>query len=324
MTILAAHPASPAGLTALDAERIALALEADLSPSTRKVYACVWSLWVAWCHHRDLTPLPANPAAIGAYLAERADAGYSYGTLEMTCNAIAYEHRRADLPNPLDDPTLRRVRRGLRRIIGTAPRRRAHPLSTDQVRHLVRSLDPTTPAGARDRAFILLGYVSAMRPGELAGLRDTDVATVAGGVLITIRRSKTDPDAAGQVVAVALGQHPETDPIRALAAWRTQRGGTHGPLFTQLLACGRPNGQPISATGLSQALQRRADAAGLGHLPISGHSLRAGHATTAALNGADLDRIAAQTRHARVDTLRNCYIRPVDAFLRTTSRDLGL
>jgi len=31
--------------------------------------------------------------------------------------------------------------------------------------------------------------------------------------------------------------------------------------------------------------------------PVSGHSLRTGHAPTAAVNGASIDRIAAQTRH---------------------------
>jgi integrase len=323
------------GLTVRDAERIALALEADLAPSTRHVYACAWRLWVRWCRERHLAPIPAAPEAIAAYLAERAEAGYSCGALDLTCNAIAHEHRRHELPNPLEDPTLRRVRRGLRRIIGIAPRRRAHPLSTEQIRTIVDAIDPSTPGGARDRAYILLGYASAMRPGELAALREPDITTAPDGLLITIRRSKTDPEGHGQLIGIAEGTHPETDPIRALAAWRTLRatssrtggGGrasSRGPVFTQILACGNATNRPVSATGLSHALQRRAEAVDLGHLPISGHSLRAGHATTAALNGADLDRIAAQTRHTHLDTLRNHYIRPVDALTRTTSRDLGL
>jgi integrase len=320
------------GLTVRDAERIALALEADLAPSTRQVYACAWRLWVRWCHERDLAPIPAAPEAIAAYLAERADAGYCHGTLDLTSNAIAHEHRRHELPNPFEDPTLRRVRRGLRRIIGTAPRRPAHPLSTEQIRTIVAAIDPTTPGGARDRAYILLGYASAMRPGELAALREPDIATTPDGLLITIRCSKTDQDGHGQLVGIAEGTHPETDPIRALAVWRTLRAAStgggrataRGPVFTQILACGNATDRPVSATGLSHALQRRAEAVDLGHLPISGHSLRAGHATTAATNGADLDRIAAQTRHTHLDTLRNHYIRPVDALARTTSRDLGL
>ena len=47
-------------------------------------------------------------------------------------------------------------------------------------------------------------------------------------------------------------------------------------------------------------------------------------ATTAALNGAPIDRIAAQTRHRDLGTLLNHYIRPAEAMATTTGRDLGL
>jgi integrase len=65
-------------------------------------------------------------------------------------------------------------------------------------------------------------------------------------------------------------------------------------------------------------------AAGLDATRITGHSLRAGHATTAARAGVPLERIAAQTRHKRIATLLERYIRPAQAMQRTSSRDLGL
>jgi hypothetical protein len=71
-------------------------------------------------------------------------------------------------------------------------------------------------------------------------------------------------------------------------------------------------------------VRRRALAAGLREHSISGQSLRAGHATTAAVNGASVDRIAAQTRHRALASLVEHYICPADALARTTSRDLGL
>jgi hypothetical protein len=52
--------------------------------------------------------------------------------------------------------------------------------------------------------------------------------------------------------------------------------------------------------------------------------LRAGHATTAALAGVPLDRIAAQTRHKDLSVLVNRYIRPLEALATTSSKDLGL
>ena len=71
-------------------------------------------------------------------------------------------------------------------------------------------------------------------------------------------------------------------------------------------------------------LRTRAQAAGLDGNRITAHSLRAGHATTAALAGVPLHRIAAQTRHKDLSVLVNRYIRPLEALATTTSSDLGL
>ncbi len=71
-------------------------------------------------------------------------------------------------------------------------------------------------------------------------------------------------------------------------------------------------------------LRKRARAAGLAAERITAHSLRAGHATSAAVAGVTLDRIAAQTRHKRLSSLIERYIRPAQAMEYTSSRDLGL
>jgi integrase len=67
---------------------------------------------------------------------------------------------------------------------------------------------------------------------------------------------------------------------------------------------------PISGEATSIVLRKRARAAGLAAERITDHSLRAGHATSAAVAGVALDRIAAQTRHKRLATLIERYIRP--------------
>ncbi len=67
---------------------------------------------------------------------------------------------------------------------------------------------------------ILLGYASAMRRAELVALTLADIEHKPAVVLLHIRRSKTDQDGNGQVVAVAHGQHANTDPVAALNSWR--------------------------------------------------------------------------------------------------------
>ena len=319
-----APPPDLPGLTARDAERVATALEANIAVSTRTVYASAWRQWEAWCRSRGIAALPAPPEVLAADLAERAEAGLSYGTLDLACSAIAYQHHQEGLLDPTADITLRRVRRGLRRIIGAAPRRQAHPLTVAEVNRIVTAMDLDTATGARDRALILLGYASTLRPSELSALHLADIGTRPGGLLVTVRRSKTDQDGYGQLVGVALGGHRLTDPVSALADWLVIRPAGSGPLFTRIHPSGVATAEPIGVRTVSRMVQARARAAGLDALPVSGHSLRAGHATTAAANGASIDRIAAQTRHRDLNTLMEHYIRPPNDLANTTSRNLGL
>lgn len=308
--------------TASDAERIATAIEAELAASTRTTYECAWRQWDRWCQGRGINPLPAPPEALAAFLAERAEAGLTFGTLDGYCSGIAHRHHQEGFADPTAAAVVRRLRRGLRRIMGVAPRHQAHPLTVAELGQVVSSIDADTAIGKRDRAILLVGYASAMRPGEVAALNVEDILRKPSGILIHIRRSWTDQDARGQLVGVARGDSALTDPIRALDTWLGVRPAGPGALFTRVFYRNHPTAERIGPLAISRTVQERI-AAGFDGLPVSGHSLRAGHATTAAVNGASIDRIAAQTRHRDLGTLLNHYIRPAEAMMTTTSRDLG-
>ncbi|MGH3414661.1 MAG: site-specific integrase [Marmoricola sp.] len=313
----------PDGLTVEEAIRIAEAISATHAESTRAVYRCMWGQWERWCQARGVVPMPASPAMICAYLTDRAGDGVAVGTLDMDCGAISYEHRRHGLEDPILSDAVRQVRRGLRRLIGAAPRRQARPLQTEDIRIIVTAIDRTTPKGTRDAAIILLGFASALRRSELAALEVGDIEYKPGGIIVTVAKSKSDQDGEGQRVAVVHGQHAATDPIGALNAWLAIRGRASGPLFTSLQR--RIVGlEPISGQAIAIALRNRAREAGFDAERITPHSLRAGHATSAAMAGVSLDRIAAQTRHKRLSTLIERYIRPAQALEFSSSRDLGL
>jgi len=232
-------PADPfagpsSGLTDADATRIGAAMIAAHADSTRAVYGYAWRAWERWCGTRGIAPLPAGPLAICAYLTERADQGASVATLDLACSAIAHRHRRHGLTDPIGHEPVRQARRGLRRTLGTAPRRQARPLGIPEIRRIVCCIDRTTAKGARDAALILLGFAAALRRSELTALTPADVELKPGGLLLTVRRSKTNPEGRGQIVAVAHGQHAVTGPVAAVAAWRTVRGSAPAPLFTSL------------------------------------------------------------------------------------------
>ena len=314
---------SPAGLSDLDVVRVSAAISASHAESTRLVYAHTWAVWEHWCTGRGICPLPGDPAALCAYLVERAAEGIAVKSLDPACTTIRHVHLLRGLDNPAEHETVRQVRLGLRRIYGTAPRRLARPLSADEIGQIVAPIDRTTPIGARDAAMILLGFASAMPGAELVALTLADVETKPAGVLLTVRRSKTDQDGNGQVVAVAYGKRAATDPVSALETWRHTRGEEPGPLFTRVWPR-HISLEPLAPNLVARMLRARAVVAGLDDTRVTAHSLRAGHATTAAAAGVPLSRIAAQTRHKDLSVVVNHYIRPLDALATTSSRDLGL
>ena len=85
-----------------------------------------------------------------------------------------------------------------------------------------------------------------------------------------------------------------------------------------------PSDHALGDHVVARMLRRRAVTAGLDGTRITVHSLRAGHATTAALADVPLTRIAAQTRRKDLGVLVNRFIRPLEALATTSSRDLGL
>ena len=312
-----------AGLTPVDAARIGEALAAARTDGTRRLYDVVWGQWQRWCAERDVAAVPADPLMVCAYLTERAEAGRATGTLDMACTVIRHVHRTTGAVDPIASEAVRQVRRGLRRTYGAAPRRLARPLSVEEIRQIVGGINRTTPHGIRDAAIILLGYASAMRRAELVALTLSDVEPKPAGLLLHVRQSKMDQDGHGEHVAVAHGQHAATDPVAAVNAWRELRGETNGALFTRIWG-NTISLEPLSGHVPARMLRARAEAAGLDGTRITAHSLRAGHATTVALAGVPLNRIAAQTRHKDLGVLVNRYIRPLEALATTSSKDLGL
>ena len=91
----------------------------------------------------------------------RAGEGRSVGTIDLACSAISHHHRSHCLDDPILAEGMRQVRRGLRRLIGAAPRRQARPLGTEDIRQILDAIDrssakaPATPrsscSGSRPR-----------------------------------------------------------------------------------------------------------------------------------------------------------------------------
>src|ERR1022692_2455353 len=216
---------------------------------------------------------------------------------------------------------VRNTLKGIRRTMGTAAVQKAAAL-TDDIRAMVAVTDSGL-IGARDRAMILLGFAGAFRRSELVGLDVEDCAFSKDGLTITLRRSKTDQDGAGRKIGIPYGSNPETCPVRVLQSWMEQSGITSGALFRSITRHGRLRPGRLSGIDVARVVKKLARRTGLDAAKYAGHSLRAGHATTAAIAGASERSIMNQTGHRSVQMVRR-YIRDGSLFRENSAGKLGL
>ncbi len=90
---------------ALSAARKANAFRAaSKAPATVRAYTSAWRAFGAWCRDRGLAALPAAPATLAAYLADRADPESGRPlkpvSLWQHAAAVAKAHKLAGLPRP--------------------------------------------------------------------------------------------------------------------------------------------------------------------------------------------------------------------------------
>jgi site-specific recombinase XerC len=92
--------------------------------------------------------------------------------------------------------------------------------------------------GIRDRALLLIGFAGGFRRSELVGLDWADIERVRQGIVITLRRSKTDQSGEGRKIAVPFGR-TRWRPVTALKHWRDWAGIEDGAIFRRVDRHGR-------------------------------------------------------------------------------------
>jgi integrase len=264
--------------------------------------------------------LPADAETIAAYIAECAGR-LRVGSIQRRLNAIAEAHKAADLDSPTSAGMVKNTMKGIRRTLGTAPAQKS-PTLTDDIRAMVDAADPGL-IGARDRALILLGFAGAFRRSELVALDIEDCTFGKDGLTVTLRRSKTDQQAAGRKIGIPYGSNPETCPVRTVQAWIEQASVSTGALFRSINRHGQVKAGGLSGLDVARIVKKLADRAGLDAAKYAGHSLRAGHATSAAIAGASERSIMNQTGHRSVQMVRR-YIRDGSLFRENSAGKLGL
>jgi site-specific recombinase XerD len=167
-----------------------------------------------------------------------------------------------------------------------------------------------TLIGTRDRALLTLGFAGAFRRSELVALEVEDLAECPDGLRVTIRRSKTDREGAGQQIAILRGVR--ICPVEAVQTWLARADISTGLVLPPVLKGGRLGGK-LPDQRVAHIVKAYAPARRPRSPHVLGHSLRAYFCTSAAEHGASVWKMMDVSRHRSVNTLRG-YVRNAESF----------
>lgn len=253
--------------------------------------------------------VPSTPQTLAAYIAARAEI-HSPHTITRRVVGISRAHTSQGLPDPAKTDLVRVVLRGVRRTHGK-PQRQAAPLLKQDLLSLLPLMTGTK--GIRDRALILLGFAAALRRSEVVALDYTDLQFVSEGLVVSLRKSKTDQEGEGRKIAVPTGR-TSVCAVKAVQHWLEHAEIRSGAIFKSVSRGGSVNAKRLTAQSVSLVIKHYAQAAGLPASDFSGHSLRSGLVTSAAQAGASMAKLKEQTGH-KSDAMLYRYIRAGNQFV---------
>jgi integrase/recombinase XerD len=294
-------PADPAALDQRPAAVYLAGLGSPISRTTQHQALCILARLLTGQDNPD--PLMLNWGALryGHVVALRAVLiqRYAPATVNRLLSTLRGVLREAYLLRQLDGDEYQR----LVTLKGVSGNRlpTGRELSADEIARLIDICKrDRTPAGARDLALLAVLYAGGLRRAEVCALNVADVDFTTGRIII--QRGKGNKQ---RIVYLAGGA------LLALRVWLKRRGGFPGALFVAIRKDGVIGHKAISTTALYNALQKRADQAGID--PISPHDLRRTHVSRLLAAGADMSLVSKIVGHADPKTTARYDRRPDDA-----------
>lgn len=295
-------------------------LDASLAPNTRRAYAIDLREFRHWCDTHGARWMPAEPTTLVAYLTALAKT-HKVSSILRRLAAISVAHQFShQKTNPVKDFKVKQLLEGIKRKKRCAPNQK-QPTVTLHIKEMVHEIPPTLQ-GLRDKALLLLGFSGALRRSEVVGIDVEDLALCKEGLVVTIKKSKTDQYSFGRKVGVCFGDHEATCPVKAVTNWMKASGISTGPLFRPV-KWSKVQETRLSDKAVARMVKRYGADIGLEASKFSGHSLRAGLVTSAIQAGVDPLDVQRHSGHASLDMLKR-YIRDATVFRGNPTSKIGL
>ncbi len=274
--------------------------ELRLAPGTRYTYDRALLSLDGWLEGRPLTD-----DSLADYLGALFDRGLAPASAATAVAAVQDRARRQGEAPPAGERTAAALSAYRRDGAGRGPGQ-VRGISWEESDRMADLAEAGGSArGLRDALLIRIMSDCLLRVSEAEALDIADLAFPSEGLLVAVRRSKTDQEGRGTV----LFGGPDT--ARLAREWLAAAGTDGGPLFRPVNKAGRVAGSRLSARSMRDIVKQRAADAGI-EGRVSGHSLRVGSAQSLRDRGATTTDLMDAGRWSRVETMAG-YVRTQDA-----------
>lgn len=279
--------------------------------NTRKSYTDSWRLFWKFCVSLapEIQHAHLSQEHLWLYILDMKKRDLKVSTIQTRIAGIKFMVAYLHLDSQFYYEKITGPLEGLYREIG-GHKEGQRPILQDSLHQIIDAIGIGYSARqVQDRALILLTWHTAIRREESCNLQWTDLDFKENGLIVTIRKSKTDQTSEGQSVGV-IARTDKYCPIRHLLEWKGLSGGV-GSLWRTIGGQNKITEPALTVKQLYTRIKKYCAIVGLDPGVHSPHSLRSGVLTQGAINGASLVMLQKQSRHKHASGL-DPYVRDVE------------
>ena len=296
-------------------EETLLNLKNSKAENTIRAYKSDFNDYGLFCAKNGFKSLPSEPRIVSLYLTHLSTKEVKMSTLKRRLVSIGVIHRLKGHYLDTKHPSIIENIMGIKRRKGSVQKGKK-PLLINHLKQIINVIDNQKKEEikkSRDRSIILIGFSGGFRRNEIVSLNHEDLDFVPEGLKITLRRSKTDQFGEGFLKGLPYFDNQKYCPVITVQNWLNLSKINSGPLFRRFTKGSKLSEKRLTDQSVALILKEYLSLAGIDNKNFSGHSLRSGFATSAAVSGAEERSIMAMTGHKSTEMVRR-YIKDANLF----------
>ena len=296
-------------------EETLLNLKNSKAENTIRAYKSDFNDYGLFCAKNGFKSLPSEPKIVSLYLTHLSTKEVKMSTLKRRLVSIGVIHRLKGHYLDTKHPSIIENIMGIKRRKGSVQKGKK-PLLINHLKQIINVIDNKKIEEikkSRDRSIILIGFSGGFRRNEIVSLNHEDLDFVPEGLKITLRKSKTDQFGEGFLKGLPYFDNQKYCPVISVQNWLNLSKINSGPLFRRFTKGSKLSEKRLTDQSVALILKEYLSLVGIDNKNFSGHSLRSGFATSAAVSGAEERSIMAMTGHKSTEMVRR-YIKDANLF----------